>query len=289
MHRRARQPAARDALDFGEHLFVGAHGVVNAALRRRFQALFVRVDENGDGLVIDEQLGKDVPQFSRAEHGNVRTLGKVQLVDDVFRRRHDARKQRFRIRYRRGQGGEVGFLRHDKVAQVSFRVDARDLYVAAVVLVSRKAVFAFAAGGGVVQEHARVFFHLHAVLARFAHNAHGKPPRNKGIARLGRSAIGAQLGAGEKDVCHFHLCLRAAGKIVGSLFRGENLGRENFPNLHKTPFMRRGAAHICTGIIKQSGGFCKQIEVQKENLGHCAGLCRKILCNPKKNLKSGGF
>ncbi len=239
MHACGGEPSARDAFHRGEEIFVGFDGVIDAALCGGFEPLLVAVDEDGHGLVVDQKLCEDVPEFARAENGDVRTFGDFQPVDDGFADGDDPRKERFGIRNGGGERGKVFLVRDDEVAHVSLGVDARDLHVSAGVGIAGEALIARTAGNGVVDEHAGIFFDFDAGGARFSHDAHGKPSGHERVFGFRRAAIGAQFGVREQNLRDFYFRLGVLCEIVRSFFRGQDFGGKDFPNHHSTPFFVR--------------------------------------------------
>ena len=157
MHAGSGESPSRDAEDGVEHGFVCFDGVIDAALRRDLKPFLVVVDEDGYGLVVDEQLCDDIAEFSRAEDSDMGAFGDMESVDDRFARGDDPRKERFGIGDAGRKGGEIFLFGHDEVAHIPFGVDAGYLHVAAGIGVAREAAFAPAAGNGIVNEYARIF------------------------------------------------------------------------------------------------------------------------------------
>ena len=232
VHARGGHPAARDAHEVLLEGFVRLQRIVDAALRRDGELFLALVDEHGHRLAVDELLGEDVSERPRAEHGDVRALRRVQLVDHRLAGGYDADEQRLLVGDGGGQRGEVRLFRHDKIAQESLSVHAGGAGVRAALGVAGHAVLAAAAGQGIVEVDARVLFDRRAACPRLPDDAHGEHAGHEGVLRVQRAAVVAQVCIRKEQLRHFDLCLRLAGHGVRPLFRGENFGRKYFPDLH---------------------------------------------------------
>ena len=239
MHACGSQPSSRDPFDGFEHMFIRFDGVIDPALCGDAEPFLVVIDEDGDCLVVDQKLSDDVAQFARSENGYMGAFGDVEKIDDGFAGCHDPCKQRLGIGNARREGGEVFLFGYDEIAHISFGVHAGDLHIPAGIGIARKATFAFAAGNGIVDKHAGIFFDFHAGGAGFTDDADGKSAGNKRVFRLRVACKSAKLRAGEQKLRDFDLGLRVAREIVGPFFRRQDFGRKNFPDLHSTPFHSR--------------------------------------------------
>ena len=239
MHACGSQPSSRDPLDGFEHMFIRFDGIIDSALRGDAEPFFVVIDENGDCLVVDQKLCDDVAQFTRSENGYMGAFGDVKKIDDGFTGCHDPCKKRFCIGNTGGKGRKVFLFGYDEIAHISFGVYACDLHIPAGIGISRKAAFAFAAGNGIMDKHAGIFFDFDAGRAGFTDDADGKSAGNKRVFRLRVACKSAKLRTGKQKLRDFDLGLRVAREIVGSFFRRQDFGRKNFPDLHSTPFLSR--------------------------------------------------
>ena len=239
MHACGSQPSSRDPLDCFEHMFIRFDGIIDPALCGDAEPFLVVIDEDGDCLVVDQELSDDIAQFPRSENGYMGAFGNVEKIDDGFAGCHDPGKKSFGIGDAWRERGKVFLLGYDEIAHISFGVHAGDLHIPAGIGISGKAAFAFAAGNGIVDKYAGIFLDFDAGGAGFTDDADGKPAGNKRVFRLRVACKSAKLRAGKQKLRDFDLGLCVAREIVGSFFRSQDFGRKNFPDLHSTPFLSR--------------------------------------------------